>query len=164
MHYARGQLYPPDQRFGIAAPGGMCRVHLEMRRGYRDMYFDDRSGNRWPGNPGSPFTIIDRDLGRELAWRRFEWDDKASEQMRLIEDTCLSGRSLQCEGPRTCTACRMMTCTCEYVVTFDRRPVAGPGAIEGLKRMPLAEAHSLVTDTHPRHGRIVNAKTLEVLP
>lgn len=112
-HLAAGELHPPDQRFSVAPPGGMCRLHLEMRRGYRDMHFNDRTGNRWPGTPGSPFTIIGSDLGRELAWRRAEWDEKAGEQMRLIEDICLSARSPQCEGPRTCAGCARMICTCE---------------------------------------------------
>jgi hypothetical protein len=119
VHYSHNELYPPDQRFFVLAPGGMCKRHLEMRRGYRDMYFDDRSGNRWPGTSGSPFTIIGRDLARELAWRRQEWDEKASEQMRAIEELCLAGRSPQCDGPRTCLACRRMVCTC---------PEAGDGS------------------------------------
>jgi hypothetical protein len=104
----------PDQRFSVSAPGGMCERHLEMRRKYRDMYFDDRSGNRWPGTPGSPFTLIDRNIGRELAWRKREWDEKAGEQMQLIEQLCLSGDSVQCDGhSRTCKGCRHLTCTCE---------------------------------------------------
>jgi hypothetical protein len=103
----------PDQRFSVHPPGGMCRLHLEFWRKERDRHFDSRTGNRWPGTPGSPFGIIDRDLGRELAWRRAEWDDKAAGQMRLTEDICTSGRSPQCEGPRTCGGCRMMTCRCE---------------------------------------------------
>jgi hypothetical protein len=104
----------PDQRFTVHAPGGMCGRHLEMRRKYRDMYFDDRAGNRWPGTAGSPFTLIDRDTGRELAWRRAEWDEKAGEQMREIEQLCLAGTSQQCQGePRTCKGCARMACTCE---------------------------------------------------
>jgi hypothetical protein len=113
VHHSHNELYPPDQRFSVVAPGGMCKRHLEMRRRYRDMYFDDRSGNRWPGGAGSPFTIIDRDLSRELAWRRSEWDEKASEQMRAIEELCLSGRSPQCDGPRSCAGCARMACSCE---------------------------------------------------
>lgn len=109
------RLHPPDQRFGVLPLPGMCAVHMEMRRGYRDMYFDDRSGNRWPGTPGSPFTIIDHDLGRELAWRRAEWDDKASEQMQLTERICLSGRSPQCSDPRTCAVCAWMPGRCVCV-------------------------------------------------
>lgn len=113
-HASGNRLHPPDQRFGVLPPPGMCAVHLELRRRYRDMYFDDRSGNRWPGTAGSPFTIIDCDLGRELAWRRAEWDDRASEQMRLTEEICLSGASPQCSGPRSCTACAWMPgyCVC----------------------------------------------------
>lgn len=50
----------------------------------------------------------------------------------------------------------------QYVVTFDPRPVAGPGAIEGLRRMTLAEAHATLTvaDRIPKSGRIIDAVTL----
>lgn len=112
-HLARNEPHAPDQRFSVLPPGGMCALHLRMRRGYRDMYFSDRTGNRWPGTPGSPFTIIGSDLEREMAWRRAEWDEKAGEQMRLTEELCLSGRSPQCKGPRTCAGCARMTCGCE---------------------------------------------------
>ena len=51
-----------------------------------------------------------------------------------------------------------------YVVTFDPRPVAGPGAIDGLRRMPLDGARGVLTEAGriPKHGRIVNADTLRV--
>jgi hypothetical protein len=53
-----------------------------------------------------------------------------------------------------------------YVVTFDPRPVTGPGAIEGLRRMPLDEARGVLTEAGhiPKHGRIVHAVTLEIVP
>jgi hypothetical protein len=53
-----------------------------------------------------------------------------------------------------------------YVVTFDPRPVTGPGAIAGLRLMSLDEAHGLFTEAGriPKHGRIVNAVTLEEVP
>lgn len=105
------RLNPPDERFHVRAPGGMCKRHLEMRLGYRNQYFDPRSGNRWPGTPGSPFTII-RKLDEELAWRRAEWDEKAGEQMRLIEECCLRGTSPQCSEGRTCLGCGLFTCKC----------------------------------------------------
>jgi hypothetical protein len=116
---ATNRTNTPDQRFSVIPPGGMCLIHLEFWRAERDRHFDNRSGNRWPGVPGSPFTIIDRDLRRELAWRRAEWDEKAGEQMRLTETICLSGRSPQCEGERTCTGCRMLTCRCETPSTSE---------------------------------------------
>lgn len=47
----------------------------------------------------------------------------------------------------------------DYVVTFDPRPVAGPGALKGLRRMTLSDARSLRADA-VRDGRIVNASTL----
>jgi hypothetical protein len=111
----------PDQRFGIDAPSGMCTFHLDMRRRYRDQYFNDRTGSRWPGTAGSPFTIIDSNIGRELAWRKREWDEKASEQMRLTEECCLSGRSSQCRGmQRTCMTCARLrrNCRCEEFTPF----------------------------------------------
>jgi hypothetical protein len=50
-----------------------------------------------------------------------------------------------------------------YVVTFNPRPIAGPGAISGLRRMPLDEARKVLTLAAriPKHGRIVDAATLE---
>lgn len=130
----------PDQRFAIDAPGGMCTFHLDMRRRYRDQYFDDRSGYRWPGTSGSPFTLTDRHIGRELAWRKREWDEKASEQMRLTEQCCLSGRSPQCAGfERMCMTCRYLRrfCKCEEFAQFTpdagRSLPAVPGTSKGEK-------------------------------
>lgn len=50
----------------------------------------------------------------------------------------------------------------EYVVTFDRRPVSGPGAITGLRRMTLADAQETVAIASriPKTGRIINAISL----
>jgi len=50
-----------------------------------------------------------------------------------------------------------------YVVTFDRRPVAGPGALDGLRRMDLDEARSTLrlASRIPKHGRIIDTQTLE---
>jgi hypothetical protein len=106
------RLNPPDQRFSVLPPGGMCVPHLEMRRGYRDMHFNPVSGDRWPGVPGSPFTIVGPDLSAAREWRRAEWDERASEQMRAIEEMCLSGRSSQCGEARTCEGCRLLACRC----------------------------------------------------
>jgi len=52
-----------------------------------------------------------------------------------------------------------------YVVTFNPDRIAGPGAIDGLRRMTLADARKLVAGAAliPMHGRIVNAETLEVV-
>ena len=113
MAYCAGnRVSPPDQRFSVRPPGGMCELHLGFWRRERDRRFDLVSGNRWPGSPGSPFTIIDHDLGRERERRRAEWDEKASGQMQLTEEICLSGKSPQCEGERTCTDCRLLACRC----------------------------------------------------
>lgn len=53
----------------------------------------------------------------------------------------------------------------QYVVTFDPRPVVGPGALTGLRRMNLAEAQRLLSEAAriPKRGRIVDAETLEVV-
>ena len=95
-HMDANNMFPPDMRFGVRSPKGMCPVHLEIRRGYRDMHFDPVSGNRWPGHPGSFLDPIEADLDRVREHRRCEWDRKASEQMKLTEEICLSGRSPQC--------------------------------------------------------------------
>lgn len=95
-HMGENNMFPPDMRHTVRPPTGMCPVHLEIWRGYRDMHFDPVSGNRWPGHPGSPFGIIGHDLDRVREERRCEWDNKASEAMRQTEDICLSGRSPQC--------------------------------------------------------------------
>ncbi|MGW3196754.1 hypothetical protein ACWDBD_19610 [Streptomyces sp. NPDC001118] len=88
--------FPPDERYTVRMPAGMCATHREHWLGYRNMDFDPVSGNRWPGGAGSPFNPIGRDLARVREERRCEWDEKASEQMRLIERICLSGNSPEC--------------------------------------------------------------------
>lgn len=49
-----------------------------------------------------------------------------------------------------------------YVVTFDPRPVSGPGAIAGLQRMTLDQARETLTIAAriPKRGRIIDAATL----
>lgn len=98
MRYAdrHNGAYPQDQRFSVRPPDGMCPVHLDIRRRYRDMHFDTRTCNRWPGHPGSPFDIIGHDMRRVLEERRREWDTRAAEQMQLTERICLRGDSPQC--------------------------------------------------------------------
>ena len=111
--YATNTYDVPDQRFGVLPPPGMCAVHLEMRRGYQHMYFDPRKGYRWPGTPVLEWSVI-----TGPGWmteRRVEWDEKASEQMRLIEGICLSGTSPQCEGDRTCITCGLLSPTPEWL-------------------------------------------------
>lgn len=50
----------------------------------------------------------------------------------------------------------------EYVVTFDQRPVSGPGAITGLRRMTLDDARETVAIASriPKAGRIIDAGSL----
>ena len=52
-----------------------------------------------------------------------------------------------------------------YVVTFDPRPVTGPGALEGLRRMPKVEALNLLETARriPKNGRVVDAVTFETV-
>lgn len=100
MRYAdrHNGAYPQDQRFSVRPPEGMCPVHLDIRRRYRDMHFNPVSGNRWPGHPGSFLLpgITSANLDRVREERRIEWDRKASEQMQLTEQICLRGDSPQC--------------------------------------------------------------------
>jgi hypothetical protein len=101
MRYrSTNNLFPPDQRYSVLPPGGMCRVHLDMWVRERNRNFDPVSGNRWPGHPGSPFIPVERDLNRVREWRRREWDEKASQAMKDTEAICLSGNSPQCSGER----------------------------------------------------------------
>lgn len=98
-HMGTGELFPPDQRFSVRLPEGMCQVHREIWAAYRNMRFNPVTGDRWPGTPGSPFIVVGHDLGRVREERRVEWDEMASDQMRQTEDICLSGRSPQCDRP-----------------------------------------------------------------
>ncbi|MEU4077686.1 hypothetical protein [Streptomyces venezuelae] len=97
QHLSTNDLFPPDQRYSVRPPAEMCPRHHESWLAYRNMNFDPVSRNRWPGHPGSPFIPVGRDLNRVAEERRCEWDEKASAQMRLIEEICLSGRSPQCD-------------------------------------------------------------------
>lgn len=102
------QLYPPDQRFTVRSPGGMCETHGEAWLGYRNMHFDPVTGNRWPGGHGSMFDLIGPNLDQVREERRVEWDQKASAQMRLIERICLSGTSPKCTPAETIPAPRQV--------------------------------------------------------
>lgn len=107
QHRATGRSFPPDERFNVAPPEGICPVHRGLWVDYRDLYFDPVTANRWPGEHGSMFTIVGHDLDRVREERRYEWDEKASEQMRLIEQICLSGRSPQCAPDETAQVVRL---------------------------------------------------------
>lgn len=96
QHLGQNVSFPPDQRFTVRTPHGMCPTHRQHWIDYRNMYFDPVTGNRWPGSHGSPFEYHGHDMDRLREERRVEWDRKASEQMRLIERICLRGDSPQC--------------------------------------------------------------------
>lgn len=96
QHRAANNPLPPDQRFSIRPPDGICPAHRQHWLDYRNMHFNPETGNRWPGYDGSPFNPNGHDMGHLREERRAEWDEKASEQMQLIERICLSGRSPQC--------------------------------------------------------------------
>lgn len=96
QHMAGNRLYPPDERFNVRLPKGMCETHRQMWLDYRNMHFDPVTGNRWPGIPGSPFQYVGHDTNDLREQRRCEWDEKASAQMQLIEHICLAGGSPQC--------------------------------------------------------------------
>jgi hypothetical protein len=97
------RMYPPDERFNVSPPTSVCPVHRQMWLDYRNMHFDPVTGKRWPGHAGSPFVIAGNDMSAVREQRRVEWDEKASDQMRLIERICLRGDSPQC-GPLKETA------------------------------------------------------------
>lgn len=97
QHFSRARVYPPDQRFSVKPATGMCRLHREHWFAWRDRWFKGRRFLASPIDMG-----INRFMRPEEAWDfgRAEWDDLTIEQMRAVEDLCLSGRSVQCEGPR----------------------------------------------------------------
>lgn len=53
----------------------------------------------------------------------------------------------------------------DYVVTLDARPITGPGALTGLRRMPIAEAREVaaLAARTMRHPRIVHVDTFAVV-
>jgi hypothetical protein len=108
-HMGTNNMFPPDQRYSVRPPQGMCQTHHEMWIGYRNQNYDPRTGNRWPGHAGSMFTIVGHDIARVSEERRVEWDRKASEQMQLVERICLRGDSPQCSPaePETIPAPRV---------------------------------------------------------
>ena len=103
QHANRGNLCPPDKRFGVKLPADLCGVHRRMWIDYRDKRFNPATARRWPGaglfghlDPGG-LTVHSRDgILQLIDERRREWDAKASEAMQGVESCCLSGRSAQC--------------------------------------------------------------------
>lgn len=96
-HDNRGVFCPPDQRFGVDLPAGMCPIHSRAWREWRDRRF---KGVRFPGYPaGDGFCNARTEDGVAGDWERArtEWDEMTREQMRLAEQACLSGRSKQCD-------------------------------------------------------------------
>lgn len=96
-HADRGQLYGPDQRFTVSPPRGMCGVHGVQWQQWRDRWF---KGHRFLAS-GIDMGI-NRFMRPEDAWDfgRAEWDELTIEQMRAVEELCLSGRSAQCDRKR----------------------------------------------------------------
>lgn len=94
QHVNRGNLYPPDQRFTVSPPAGMCPHHHEQWQKWRDRRF---KGHRF--HSSGMDMGINRFMKPGEAWDfgRCEWDELTIEQMRLVEDLCLSGRSTQCD-------------------------------------------------------------------
>lgn len=104
QHYDRGNLYPPDQRFGVDAPAGLCSVHQRHWWRWRNKHF---RGQTWPGPfPNGGFRSADgfregrQSLETEWEQHRRWWDEQTIEQMQAVESVCLSGRSRQCAGAR----------------------------------------------------------------
>lgn len=96
QYRATNRLYVPDERFNVRPPAELCPTHHRGWLDYRNMHFDPVTGNRWPGYDGSPFLPNGTGMDELREQRRVEWDEKASNQMQLIERICLSGRSPQC--------------------------------------------------------------------
>jgi hypothetical protein len=96
QYRASNRQYPPDERFNVRPPAELCPEHRRLWIGHRNLRFNEETGNRWPGYDGSPFEYHGVDMAELREQRRVEWDVKASEQMRLIESVCLSGKSPQC--------------------------------------------------------------------
>jgi hypothetical protein len=99
-HRDQNNIYPPDQRFSVRLPEGMCAVHRKIWLAWRDHQIDSVSGNRWPGHPGSPFNPVGPDMETVFQHRRCEWEEKTIGQMQLTESICLSGTSSQCDRTR----------------------------------------------------------------
>lgn len=108
QHWAQNVSFPPDQRFTVRPPQGMCPTHRQHWIDYRGMEFDPVTGNAWPGCHGSPFDYVGTDMDRLREERRVGWDRKASEQMRLIERICLRGDSPQCTPAEEIPAARQV--------------------------------------------------------
>lgn len=94
-HRDQNNPYPPDQRFSVHPPDGMCDAHRKIWFAWRDHQMDSVSANRWPGHPGSPFNPVG-DIETTFQRRRCEWDEKTIDQLQLTERICLSKTSPQC--------------------------------------------------------------------
>lgn len=97
QHYGNGQVYPPDQRFSVGLPDGMCVLHRQMWLDWRDWRF-----NRHQFGSGPTAMGINQFMRSEEVWafRRADWDEKIIDRMKLAESICLSGRSRQCDSER----------------------------------------------------------------
>lgn len=100
QYLAANRLYPPDERFNVKLPKGLCERHAENWLGYRNMRFDPVTGDAWPGTPGSPFLFVGHDMDDLRELRRAEWDEKASAAMRQAERMCRGGRGNGCSRRR----------------------------------------------------------------
>lgn len=106
QHANRGEFYPPDQRFTVSPPVGMCSYHREQWQKWRDRWF---KGQTFPGGSADDGFLGMRyvykptpDIAAE-EWdrNRHDWDKQTCEQMQQVEQICLSGRSTQCNRPAT---------------------------------------------------------------
>ena len=100
QYLATNRLYPPDERFNVSMPKGMCERHYNNWLGYRNMIFDRETGYAWPGTPGSPFLFVGHNMNDLREARRADWDEKASERMQAVEEMCRGGRSNGCSRRR----------------------------------------------------------------
>jgi hypothetical protein len=96
QYRATSRLYPPDERFNVRLPDGLCERHAQNWLDWRNKRFDPVTGDAWPGTPGSPFLFVGHDMDDLREQRRVEWDEKSSLEMRKVERACRSGRSDGC--------------------------------------------------------------------
>lgn len=99
QHGNHNNLHPPDQRFTVLVPEGLCAVHRKMWFAWRNKTF---RGNQFPGGLLSDgLTAYTREhLDSVWADARCNWDRDTIAQMRAVEQCCLSGRSSQCSPTR----------------------------------------------------------------
>lgn len=100
-HLNNNELYPPTQHINVTTPASLCELHRSYWIQWRNREFDPVSGNRWPGNAESPFSVITSNIAMLREERRAEWDRKALDAMEFTEAVCATGKSCEYGTPMT---------------------------------------------------------------